>query len=272
MNKTFLALGIITILLYSCKDADVLNPNDLTSTQSCQDHLIAESIFNDAGHIVKEALQNAGEAKSYPKYNLINLNPSDIDTLIIDFGNTNHLHNGKLRKGIINVTFTGKYSEYLSVITTTFDNYYVNNNLVQGEVILTNQGETDTITGKIRFTINIQNASVMTPNGLINWQSSITQEWVSGQDTYSEISDDKYIITGSGSGNNVNGMPFQFTIMDTLNLDFSCLPPYCKIKSGKTKISPNNYTDRIINYGDSLCDCNVNVLIEENTHLIVVNY
>ena len=172
MKETFLALGFMTAILYSCKDADVLNPNDLTSTQSCQDHLIAESIFNDVGYIVKEALQNAGESKSYPKYNLINFNPSDIDTLIIDFGNTNHLHNGKLRKGIINITFTGKYSDYLSVITTTFDNYYVNNNLVQGERILTNHGETDTINGTMRFTINIQNASIMTHNGLINWQTN----------------------------------------------------------------------------------------------------
>ena len=167
MKETFLALGFMTAILYSCKDADVLNPNDLTSTQSCQDHLIAESIFNDVGYIVKEALQNAGESKSYPKYNLINFNPSDIDTLIIDFGNTNHLHNGKLRKEIINITFTGKYSDYLSVITTTFDNYYVNNNLVQGERILTNHGETDTINGTMRFTINIQNASIKIQDWLV---------------------------------------------------------------------------------------------------------
>jgi len=271
MKKTFLALAIIGILNHSCKDTDVLNPNDLKSTQASQDHLIAESIFNDIGHVVKEALHNEGESKSYPNYTLINSNPSDVDTLIIDFGNTNCLHNGKLRKGIINVTFTGKYSDYLSVITTTFDNYYVNNSLVQGERILTNQGETDTISGRIRFKIDINNASIMTPDGLINWQSNVTQEWVSGQETYSDITDDRYIIRGSGSGNNVNGNPFQFTIIDTLNLDFNCLP-YCKIKSGTTKISPDNYTDRIINYGDSICDCNVNVLIDEHTHLIVVDY
>ena len=41
--------------------------------------------------------------------------------------------------------------------------------------------------------------------------------------------------------------------------------------SGKAKISPNGYADRIINYGDSICDCNFDVTINGTTYPIVVN-
>ena len=58
-------------------------------------------------------------------------------------------------------------------------------------------------------------------------------------------------------------------IIEALNVDLSC--PNCVIKSGKAKITPNGYADRIINYGDSLCDCNFDITINGTTYPIVVN-
>jgi hypothetical protein len=262
MKKTFLALSILTVLLYACKEEDVINTPELTSTQACQDYLTAENIFNDVGRLVEEGLQANGQSKSCPSYNLL----SDT-TLIIDFGSTNCLHNGKLRSGKINITYTGKYRDSLSVITTTFDNYHVSNNLVQGERIVKNQGINSN--GNMWFTIEVNNASIGTSNGTINWGSNRVREWVNGQNTYFDISDDGYNITGTSSGNGVNGNAFTMTITDTLNVDLGCLPS-CIIKSGTAKISPNDYVDRIINYGDSLCDCNVDVLINGTTYPIVI--
>ena len=53
-------------------------------------------------------------------------------------------------------------------------------------------------------------------------------------------------------------------------IDLGCLPS-CVIKSGTAKISPNGYADRIINYGDSECDCNFDITINGTTYPIVVN-
>ena len=268
MKKTLLALSILTIVLYACKDEDVINPPELTSTQASQDHLTAESIFDEVGRIVEDGLQTNGQGKVCPNYNLLNYNTSDIDTIIIDFGSTNCLHNGKLRSGKINITYTGNYRDSLSVITTTFDNYYVYNKLVQGERIITNQGRNNS--GNMWFTIAVNNASITTDNGTINWQSNRIREWVNGQNTYN-IDDDRYQITGSASGNGVNGNTFTMTILDPLNVDLGCLSSsFCIIKSGTAKISPSGYPDRIINYGDSLCDCNVDVIINETTYPLVI--
>ena len=268
MKKTFLTLSILTVLLYACKEEDVINTPELTSTQACQDHLTAESIFNDVGRIVEEGFTDNGQNKSCPNYNLMNANSSDIDTLTINFGDGEcpPIY-GKIRTGKIIITYTGKYRDSLSVITTTFDNYYVNYNLVQGERIATNKGRNSN--GNMWFTIDINNASITTSNGTINWESNKVREWANGENTYFDISDDRYKITGTASGNGVNGNTFTMTISDTLNIDLGCLP-YCVIKSGTAEISPNGYSDRIINYGDSLCDCNVNVIINRNTYPIVI--
>lgn len=270
MKRPFLALSILTILLYACKNDDVINAPELTSTQACQDNLTAESIFADVGRIVEEGLQDNGQNKSFPVYSLMNTDTSDVDTLIINFGPEAIFFpnpGGKMRKGKINITYTGRYRDSLSIITTTFDNYYVNDNLVQGERVVTNQGRNND--GNIWFKIEINNVSIATPNGTINWESNRIREWVGGESTYLDITDDVYRITGTASGNGLNGNDFTMTITDDLNIDLGCLP-YCVLKSGTAKISPTGYSDRIINYGDSLCDCNVNVIINGNTYPIVI--
>ena len=107
MKKTLYLLSFLSILLYACKDEDVMNNPDLTSTQATQDHLFAEQTFSDVGRIVEEGFIANAVNKSCASYNLINNNTLDIDTLIINFGTTNCLQNGKLRKGKIIITYTG---------------------------------------------------------------------------------------------------------------------------------------------------------------------
>ena len=263
MKKTLLVLGILTVLFSSCEKIE-----DAESTQATRDHLFAEQIFNDVGRIVEEGFLSNGINKSCASYQLINVDPDNADTLVINFGTTNCLHNAKRRKGKIIITYTRKYRDSLAVMTTTFENYYVNNNLIQGERIVTNQGRNSQ--GNMWFTIEVNNASIATNNGTIDWNASRTREWVSGSATYDEILDDQYKITGSANGTGVNNNSFSMEITDTLNVDWDCFPS-CVIKSGKAKITPNGYTDRIINYGNGICDCNFDVTINGTTYPIVVN-
>ena len=266
MKKKNFIIILIGLTCYSCKDEDIINNPDLISTQASQDNLFAENTFNDVIYIIKESMQNSSKSKSCPDYKLINSNTADIDTLIVDFGNSNCLNNGKLRRGVINVIFSGRYTDSSSVISSTFNNYYINNNLVQGEVIIINQGMINN--GNTIFDIKVKNASINTPNGTINWQSTTNWEWISGKSTIG-ISDDAYTISGTSSGNGVNGNAFITTITNTLKLDFSCLP-YCVITSGLVKVSPDGYNDRNINYGDSLCDCVVEVTVNEESYPLTI--
>ena len=78
MKKNLIALMIFAIFICSCKEEDVINSPELTSTQACLDYLTAENIFNDVGIIVEEGLENNGKNKSFPTYNLMNLDTSRI--------------------------------------------------------------------------------------------------------------------------------------------------------------------------------------------------
>jgi hypothetical protein len=269
MKKTFLALCSFAVLLYACKDEDVINNPNLTSKQEIQDHLFAEQTFSDVARIVEEGFLTPGNNSLFPSYNLINNNPLDVDTLIINFG-TDCIYNQRLYTGKIVITYSGNYRDSLSMMTTTFENYHVNNNLVQGERIVTNEGRNSD--GNMWFTIAVNNASITLPqNVTINWESNNIREWVNGQNTYSNALDDIYKISGTASGNSANGNDFTVKITSPLEIDLDCYSS-CLVKSGIAKISPNGFDDRIINYGDSICDCNFDIAINGINYPILINY
>ncbi|MAW20869.1 MAG: hypothetical protein CMD16_00555 [Flavobacteriales bacterium] len=264
MNKTLIILSIASVLLYSCKE----EIPELMTMQAGKDHLFAEKIFIDIGRTIEKGLIDNGQKQVCPSYSTTNTDTSGGGTLTINFGNTNcPQSDGIYRRGKIIVTYTGRYRDSLSVITTTFDNYYVNSNLIEGEKVTTNMGRNDS--GNMWFAIDVNDAKINTTNGTINWQSSRIKEWISGRETYFTLDDDTYKITGNSSGNSVNGNDFSVEITDTLNIDLGCLP-YCVIKSGEIKVLPNGYPERIINYGDSICDCNVDVMINGTNYPMVI--
>ncbi len=267
--KYFVIIFTLLFVFYSCTEDEVILTPELNSTQASQDNLIAESIFNDVLRIVEYGISNNKKGNQYPKFTMLNNDTSNIDTLLINFGNTNYLYNNKLRKGIINVTFSGNYRDSLSVITTTFDNFYINNKLIQGEMIVTNNGKNNS--QNLFYNIDVNNASINTENGIINWQSNRIRELIAGGETYLDYSDDIYRITGISTGNAANGNDFSVEIIDPLHMDLSCLA-YCVITSGSSKISPDSYPTRTIYYGDSTCNCNIDVVTDEETYPLVIEY
>ena len=143
MKKTILTLSILTILLYACKDEDIINTPEQISTQASQDLLLAENTFNDINRVVEDGFNDNGLSKSScVNYKSMASDSSDADTLIIDFGEVDCLDEyGKLRRGKIIVIYTAPYQDSLAQISTTFDHYYVNStNWVQGSRTVTNLG------------------------------------------------------------------------------------------------------------------------------------
>jgi len=270
MNSKYnLPFIIFSIIVFS---SCVENTIDETGTVNSQDYLMAENIFNDINRLVEDAFIDNGENKSCPKYNIMNVDTSNQDTIIVDFGDGNPdecLSYGKERKGKLIITYTGKFRDSLSVITTTFDQYYVNNNLVQGTSIITNNGKNEI--GNINFTLEVISASIL-GTGKINYNSNKNREWLNGFTTFNDPLDDIYSISGSANGNSTNGQNFNVNITQKLYVDLSCLfENTCAITSGEVELNPNGYSKRIINYGDSICDCNYSVTLNDNEYLLVTD-
>ena len=276
MKKTILTLSILTILLYACKDENIINTPEQTSTQASQDHLFAENTFNDINRVVEDGFNDNGLSKSScANYKSMASDSSDADTLIIDFGEVDCLDEyGKLRRGKIIVIYTAPYQDSLAQISTTFDHYYVNStNWVQGSRTVTNLGRN--IDGDMVFNIAVD-ANITTEIGRIDWISNRTRFWTDGRNTTQYPFDDIYKVMGSASGNGLNNRDFTVNITDSLEVNLGCLLPTitynkrCAIVSGKVKVTPDGYAARKIDYGMGGCNCDFSVTINGKTYLVVV--
>ena len=276
MKKTILTLSILTILLYACKDENIINTPEQTSTQASQDHLFAENTFNDINRVVEDGFNDNGLSKSScANYKSMASDSSDADTLIIDFGEVDCLDEyGKLRRGKIIVIYTAPYQDSLAQISTTFDHYYVNStNWVQGSRTVTNLGRN--VDGNMVFDIAVD-ANITTKIGRIDWISNRTRFWTDGRNTTQYPFDDIYKVMGSASGNGLNNRDFTVNITDSLEVNLGCLLPTitynkrCAIVSGKVKVTPDGYAARKIDYGMGGCNCDFSVTINGKTYLVVV--
>ena len=276
MKKTILTLSILTILLYACKDENIINTPEQTSTQASQDHLFAENTFNDINRVVEDGFNDNGLSKSScANYKSMASDSSDADTLIIDFGEVDCLDEyGKLRRGKIIVIYTAPYQDSLAQISTTFDHYYVNStNWVQGSRTVTNLGRN--VDGDMVFDIDVD-ANITTEIGRIDWISNRTRFWTDGRNTTQYPFDDIYKVMGSASGNGLNNRDFTVNITDSLEVNLGCLSSTitynkrCAIVSGKVKVTPDGYAARKIDYGMGGCNCDFSVTINGKTYLVVV--
>jgi hypothetical protein len=186
----------------------------------------------------------------------------------IDFGTTNCLcQDGRNRRGKIIVTHTGRYRDAGTVITTTFDNYYVQDNKIEGTRTVTNMG--NNAVGQPYFTI-VENGSVIRANGAgtVTWSSNRTRTWTAGFATPIR-QDDVYEITGSSSGTSANGNVCSATILSPLvrKMSLECRRHFV---AGELKLTIEGRPDRTINFGNGDCDDIATVTVNGETHTITL--
>jgi len=252
-----LALTVITIP--SCKKEEVTETVD-AEVATANNSEEGESVSDEVGNIADAAFKGTSNVgrNSAPEAQLDALSGCaviTIDTLstphlmTIDFGATNCLCNdGRYRRGQILVNFTGSYFAQGSVKTTTFNNYFRNDNKIEGTRTVTNLGLN--ADGNMAWSVSAVNMKVTKPTGVFHiWNSERTRTMVAGLNT-SAWNDDQYIITGSGSGTNANGVAYTSNITTPLHRALSCN----WIDSGVIAFTRSNGATRTINFGTGTCD------------------
>lgn len=176
--------------------------------------------------------------------------------LVINFGTTGILCNdGRTRKGTVRVTWTGDYASSGTIITTTTENYYVNDHKHRFRRVVTNQGNNQA--GNPTFNVaEYDTVEIKNNGGTIYWQSNRTREWTGGDDTPFNVYDDTYSITGSASGVGHNGNPYTITIVSPVLIHLNC--PF--VYGGIIKASPQDAEEITIDYGTG-CDANKTALV-----------
>lgn len=252
----FSSLATCTVILFfflaSCKK----ELNDATSSLG-SDNSLAEQTFNDVNQINDEASNSS--INSYKTGGVSDVmggpcvtmtKDTVLGVITIDFGSVNCMClDGKNRRGKIIINYTGRYKDAGSVHTITFDNFYVNDNKVEGTKTVTNMGMNTA--GNYYYNISISGSIIKADgSGTITWTSTRVRTWISGYST-PERNDDKYSITGSASGTTADGTAFIATISDPLTVDLSCAH---KITAGTIIFDKIGGIDRTINFGTGTCD------------------
>jgi hypothetical protein len=183
-------------------------------------------------------------------------------TRTVDFGTSNCLCNdNRYRRGKIIITHTGNYFAVGSVKTITFDNYYVNDNHLEGTRTITN-------TGNLVWTIAATNMKLTKPDGTyITWTSNRTRTMVAGDATLA-MSDDVYNIEGTWNGARSDGKTMTATITTPLKRELGCK----WFESGVVEIltSGDNHP-RVIDYGNGTCDDQATVTYRNHTKTITLH-
>lgn len=259
------AAALCLLALASCrKEEDT--PLDLDIT-SASDNAKAEDYFTDMLRAVDDAAESNGlrdtDDACAPVVTIDTI--AVPHTMAIDFGPVNcTAANGRTRRGVINVTFTGRYRDPGTVITITPQGYHVNDHLVQGTKTVTNLGLNGD--GDPYFSVSV-NGSVTAPDG--SWtathQAQRIRTWTAGDDTMTPL-DDVYLITGSGSGVNRNGTPYTVSITQALRVAVSC--PW--ITAGSVQVVPDGRPARLIDWGAGACDGTFTVTVNGTSYTITV--
>lgn len=274
LKKLIPALLVLSIAFVSAcrKDRD-----DLDDTTVASDNEQSETFSNDVVNIADNAAKtgSAGFRTSADNAiyeglsqcaSVIHDTVSNPKMLTIDFGTVNCLcADGRNRRGKIIVTYTGRYFETGAVKTMNFDNFYRNDNKLEGTRTITNNGLDNQ--GRMNWTINAQNMKITKSNGKVHtWNSVRTRTMIAGYDT--QIwTDDVYEITGSASGINANGLNYTANITKALHRAMNCR----WIDSGTIEITPEGKNTRTVDFGNGTCDDQATVSVKKRTRNITLN-
>ncbi len=247
----------ITILYSGCKKEAKTTDSTVAATTSAQNNFMAEAAFDNATQWSDQAMAGRGL-----KSTLIDtvymgtcvLATLDLTTmpykLVIDFGQTNcQCSDMKYRRGKIIVQFTGGYWTAGTVITYTFENYFINDNQILGTKVVTNKGRN--AQNNFWWETVVQGSVIKANNGgTFTWNSTREHEWTVGESTLFEWWDDVYKITGSANGTGTDGKTYTITITNPLMKKLNCE----WIASGILTIQVQDTPLITLNYGDGTCD------------------
>jgi len=242
------AIICATLVFSSCRK----DRRDTLGSSISTDNSTAENLFSDMFKVV-DNVSATTEGIRENEFGCIDTilvdTLSNPRSITIDFGNDACVgEDGRIRTGILHVTYTGRYREPGTEITITPENYTVDGYSINGTKIIENLGFNDS--GQLHFGI-IAYGTISAPDNAwtVSWQSDRVRTWVEGQST-ATIWDDVYEISGTGSGVNRNSIPYTLLITSPLRAEVSCR----WIVSGAMSIEPEDFATRYIDFGNGECN------------------
>jgi len=253
------AIATSVCLFTACHKNDNKDNTTTTTTEDtgyATDHNLSEKMYDDAQTIGDKANVTTGSGAFKPS-GCATVTKSGT-TITVDFGSANCLcSDGRNRRGKIIINYTGAYGDSASVHTITFDNYYQNDNKVEGTKTVTNMGHNSA--GQPYFNVTVNGTITKTDGTTIVTNWTRVRTWTAGYGTPLVWSDDVYKITGSGTITRPAGV---------VNVSIATATPLeihgdCKwIEAGSITYTLPTGVTRTLNYGATpVCDADATVTL-----------
>ena len=171
-------------------------------------------------------------------------------TITIDFGDGCEGPDGKLRSGIIFITYTGRLFIPGSVWTYELRNYTVNGKLIEGKKTITNVS--GSISDHVSFHKLIEDGKVTWPDGsFATREVDKTFTWIRANNPLM----DEVHVEGEASGVNRRGVAYKVTIISTVIWKRSCrIRGVCVPVQGLKLVERRDQADVLLDFGDGACD------------------
>ncbi|MFN0032895.1 MAG: hypothetical protein ACKVOR_12110, partial [Flavobacteriales bacterium] len=141
-KRVLIFITAVAVTIASCRKEREVVDNTFAS-----DNSTAENMFSDLYKVVDDV---SAQTEGIREDGIGCIDTVIVDTtsvpksITIDFGTDDCVgEDGRIRKGIIFVTYTGRYRDEGTVITVTPQNYTVNGYSVSGTKVITNMGLND---------------------------------------------------------------------------------------------------------------------------------
>jgi len=231
----------------------------------------AESAIDDYTSTLKSADLTEGQGFGYyygfhkryrngvcPRVNIAMGDSVFPKTIVIDYGDSTVLANGRVLSGTITITISAPMFTDGSTRTVAFENFSVDSIGIDGTLtrVYTGDGVTEqafSCTSDLTFTM---------PDGsTIQRISDKTRTWVAGLDTELDPTDDVIEITGSVQIIDSDGNEYSYVITSPLVKTGDCR----FITEGEITYSQNSEVFAVVDYGDGTCDNVVTVTTSDGT-------
>lgn len=269
MRKHHFIVAFVLLMTASCEKNEI-QTDETFQTAYIHQEAFAENIFDEVFELTHEA-----HRKTEPglKNDFRRLGPCaevTLDTtvmphvLTIDFGPENCMGpDGNNRRGQIIISFNQAFPLPGSLITTTFNEYHVNDNHVQGTKTRENTGFNED--GFIQFHFTVDGSVTLAANGeTISRQADHIRFWIEGFESPQFWFDDVHLITGQATTTHSLGWSATRTIINPLRKEMSC-PHFV---SGTVEIERTGRPTALLDYGDGECDDLATITIGDNTFVI----
>ncbi|SMO84284.1 hypothetical protein [Solitalea koreensis] len=277
-SKTFIAAGLIALTFAACKK-DEFKPSSTETVSIAAENATAEDVTTDGFNELNVAAQtnlesglSMASASSVATETVTpgqecyvwsvtraNTNNGFPKTVTLDFG-AGCTKENITRKGKITAVYNAPFYTPGATVTITFDNYSVNDIVINGTKKVTNVTQQG---GNFKFEVKVE--KIMVKDTVeATWSSTRIYELVRNTANWKES---YFKITGSANGVNKKGHAYTATIKEPLIKYFNCP---C-VSKGTIEVKAGDKT-AMIDFGTGVCDRTATVTIGDKTVEIKIKH